>query len=150
MIHYTINTGTKVTQELDRVSHGVMTMLRALVTAPVADNFRRHWPPTGSGSTGATVARRSTMFRSQEPLAPSGLAGTQALADEAWPALEELYLGVSDMVTIQGMNSEPVRPASIPWLGVVFMPQTLLTAETDLRWFADFELCLAAVILERS
>ncbi len=67
MIHYTINTGIQVTQDLDRVSHGAMTMLRPLVTAG-----RRRLPPPfavyrvqidrGDGSALLTILRTRADF----------------------------------------------------------------------------------------
>lgn len=149
MIHFTVNTGQRVTQNLDQVPAIALDPLRPLLAAGVGQL------PAPLAAYRVEIDRDEgctvfSIFRAREPLPTCGLAWTEAGADEVWPALEELYLNMSVAVAFEGMDSEPNRPASLPWLAVVFMPLILFPAGDDIRWFGDFELCLAAVILKRA
>ena len=149
MIHYTINPGNSVEQNLSALSPGALDVLRPLVDSgggKLQPPFAAYRVQIVQGEGCAVF----TLFRGQEPLLTCGLASTQAGANEVWPAIEELYLGVSDKITFQGMDSEPCQPASIPWLAVLMMPHILFTAKDDVGRFGDFQLCMAAVILERA
>ena len=63
-----------------------------------------------------------TFLKGDQPLETYAVAWTEPGALEAWGAIETLYLTVSDHVTFEGANAEPVMPTTLPWLGVVTFP----------------------------
>jgi hypothetical protein len=67
-----------------------------------------------------------TFLRGDQPFETYAIALTECGSTQAWRSIEALYLTVSDQVTFEGANAEPVRPTRSPWLGVVTFPPCCL------------------------
>jgi hypothetical protein len=68
---------------------------------------------------------------------------------EAWPAIEKLYLDLSDSrPELVAPGKEAEKPSSLPWLAVVVLPFILNQSHDDVAWLGDFERCMAWAILE--
>ena len=92
-----------------------------------------------------------TVWRGREPLVTCGLAWTPEGAAEAWPAIEELYLQISDRAPqLMAATKVAEQPNALPWLAVVILPPIHTLRREDIGWLGDFERCLAWAILERA
>ena len=90
-----------------------------------------------------------TVWRGAEPVVTCGLAWTTEGEAEAWPAVEKLYLDLSDRnPELLAPAKEASKPESLPWLAVVLLPSLLNQSRDDVGWLGDFERCMAWTILE--
>ena len=119
MTHYTLNTGDSVRQPRSCVGAQAMAALASLVDSggpiPGCAPFR----VAVDHGTGSVVF---TVWRGQEPVITCGLAWTAEGEAEAWPAMEKLYLDLSDSnPQLLAPAKEASKPASLPWLAVVLL-----------------------------
>jgi hypothetical protein len=145
VIHYTLNTGHAVASPRSGVSRGAIEALQPLAEhgglIPGFSPFR----VTVTHGTGSAVF---TIWRGEEPIVTCGLAWTAEGGAEAWPAIEKLYLDLSDTrpeLVAPGKAAE--KPESLPWLAVVLLPSLLNQSRDDVGWLGDFERCMAWTIL---
>jgi hypothetical protein len=143
--HYTLNTAD--TGELPRlaIDPEAITVLQPLIDQggpiPGCAPFR----VTVTQASGAAVF---TVWRAAEPIVTCALAWTVEGEAEAWPAIEEVYLDLSDRFPqLPVPAKEANKPASLPWLAVVLLPSLLNQSRDDVGWLGDFERCLAWTIL---
>jgi hypothetical protein len=82
-----------------------------------------------------------TVYSGKAPLVTIGIAATELQADAVWPALESMYLVLTDKSPFAAADWKPPRrPAQSPWVAAVIvgaMPETVANLITDL------ERCLA-------
>lgn len=147
MIHVTLNTGHTVEQSLADIGEAAVQVLRPLVAA-VAGSL-----PAPFGAFRVEITRGDggavfTVSRAREPIVTCGVAWTAPGAAEIWPAVEGLYLGVSDAFTAAGINAEPVEPDRLPWLAVVLLPALMAQSRADVGWLGDFERCMAVALMD--
>ncbi|HEY2952946.1 MAG TPA: hypothetical protein VGK40_10200 [Verrucomicrobiae bacterium] len=96
----------------------------------------------GIGSAIFTIRRR------QEPLVACGLAWTEAGELTAWPAIESVYLSLSDKYPqIMAPANHAEKPDALPWLAVVWMPSLPNQRHDDIAWLGKFERCMAWTIV---
>ena len=84
----------------------------------------------------------STVYHGQIPLATCAVAGSDAAADEVWPAVDAMYLRLTDKVPLSQAGFEgPHKPEALPWLAVVIVgpPSEFMACD----WLGDFERCVA-------
>jgi hypothetical protein len=145
VVHYTLNTGHAVASPRSGVSQEAIQALQ-----PLSD---RGGPIPGCAPFRVEVTRGAgsavfTVWRGQEPVVTCGLAWTVAGEAEAWPAIEKLYLDLSDSrPELLAPAKEASKPASLPWLAVVLLQSLLTQSRNDVSWLGDFERCLAWTIL---
>ena len=92
-----------------------------------------------------------TVWRATKPIVNCALAWTVKGEAEVWPAIERLYLNVSDKhpeLAAPGKHAE--KPAALPWLAVVALPYIVNQRLDDVYWLGDFERSMAWTILARS
>ena len=145
MIHYTLNTGHAVASPRSGVCREAIEALQPLAEhggpIPGCAPFR----VTVAHGTGSAVF---TVWRGAEPVVTCGLAWTTEGEAEAWPAIEKLYLDLSDHdPELLAPAKEAEQPASLPWLAVVVLPFILNQSRDDVGWLGDFERCMAWTIL---
>ena len=145
VIHYTVNTGHAVASPRSGVSREAIEALQPLAehggAIPGCVPFRVV-VDQGAGSAMFTV------WRGAEPVVTCCLAWTEEGEAEAWPAVEKLYLDLSDRhPQLLAPAKEASNPASLPWLAVVLLPPLLNQSRDDVGWLGDFERCLAWTIL---
>ena len=147
MIHYTLNTGHSVVSPREAVTPEALAVCSPLAECggviPPCAPFRVE-VTHGTGSSVFTV------WRGREPIVTCALAWTPEGAAETWPAIEGLYLQVSDRAPqLMAAIKEAEQPAALPWLAAVILPGILALRHEDIGWLADFEQCLAWAILKR-
>ena len=145
MTHYTLNTGHAVVSPRSGVSREAIEALQPLAdhggAIPGCAPFRVAIDH-GAGSAVFTI------WRGAEPIVTSALAWTAEGEAEAWPAVEELYLTLSDRnPELLAPAKEASKPGSLPWLAVVLLPSLLNQSRDDVGWLGDFERCMAWTIL---
>lgn len=135
--HYTLNSGHTSTSP--KVGEDVIAALQDLAVhgGPVPG-----FTPFRVVVTHGTGASIFTVYRGREPVVTCAVAWTAAGEAEAWPAIEKLYLDLSDQhPNLFSPVAEAVKPNSLPWLAVVLLPGLLAQSQDDLGWLADFERC---------
>jgi hypothetical protein len=145
VIHYTLNTGHTVDSPRASVGREAIEALRPLARhgglIPGCAPFR----VAVNHGAGAAVF---TIERGQEQIVTSAMAWTVEGEAVAWPAVEALYLNLSDRhPRLFAPAKEAIRPASLPWLAVVLLPSLLNQSRNDVGWLGDFERCMAWAIL---
>ena len=148
MTFYTLNTEHTVVSPRESVAPEAMA-----VCAPLADHGGVIPPcaPFRVEVTHGLGCSVFAVFRGREPVVTCGLAWTPAGAAEAWPAIEELYLQVSDRAPqLMAATKVAEQPNALPWLAVVILPPIHTLRREDIGWLGDFERCLAWAILERA
>lgn len=166
MTHYTLNTGHAVASPRSGVSREAIEALQPLIErgrpmpgypslieqgGPIPG--RAPWRVTIRRCTGGAtfeVWRNSyPFFLGPEMIIECGLAWTAEGEAAVWPAVEKIYLGLSDEhPQLFAPAKESCKPASLPWLAVVVMPFITNQIREDVSWFGDFERCMAWTILE--
>jgi hypothetical protein len=127
--HITLSSGNSVTHRLDTLDAGAVASCTALLPArgPVPGYPAFRVVPYGPVFT---------IYRGAEPLV---LCGIGAGIDDTWRALCDVQAKFAPV------SAEP--PAG-QWLAVVLLPPIANTSQADVGWFADFERCMAAAMLE--
>jgi len=139
--HYTLNTGHSRNSARVEVGDEAIALLR-----PMLAPGRHPIPFVGAAyalevPAGLERGWVGTVYRGQVPLATIGVAADEAGADEVWPALEGLYLTLTDRGIYARIDwSAPRRPTTPPWCAVVMVSVFDLAA---MGWLGDFERCLA-------
>jgi hypothetical protein len=88
----------------------------------------------------------ATLYRGAVPLLTLGVATSARDEETVWPALEALYLKITEMPVLRSADfAAPSRPASLPWLAVVLLAPHLCPS-----WAGDFERCLAWAYLDEA
>ena len=146
VIHYTLNMGLVVDFPRSDVSREAIEVLQPLVEnggpIPGCAPFRVS-VDHGAGSAVFTI------WLGIEPIVYCALAWTVEGAAEAWPAIAQLYLNVSNSYPeLAAPWKEVAKPASLPWLAVAVLPFILNQTRDDIYWLGDFERCMAWTILE--
>ena len=145
MIHYTLNTGHAVASPRSGVGPEAIAALQPLTEHGGAIPGCAPFQVTVDSGPGAAVF---TIWRGAEPVATCGLAWTAEGEAESWPAIEKLYLDLSDRdPQLLAPAKEASKPASLPWLAVVLLPSLLNQSRGDVGWLGDFERCMAWTIL---
>lgn len=146
MIHYTLNTGHAVASPRSGVGPEAIEALQPLAEHGGAIPGYAPFRVTITHGTGSAVF---TVWRAAEPVVTCGLAWTMEGEAEAWPAMEKLYLDLSDSrPELVAPGKEAEKPSSLPWLAVVVLPFILNQSRDDVGWLGDFERCMAWTILE--
>lgn len=145
MLHYTLNTNHIYVQE--DYKRGIGPLM-----APLLDGGNLGLVAKQLSAFRVTVTRCKggglfTVWRGQEPLMTCGVALAAAAAAEVWPAVEKLYLDLSDRDPHKlDARHEAKEPASTPWLAVVILPSLAMLTQSDMSWLGDFERCMAWTI----
>ena len=146
MTHYTLNTGHSVEQPRSAIGPEAIEALRPLAEHGGAIPGCAPFRVTVDHGTGSAVF---TVWRAAEPIVTCALAWTPEGEAEAWPAIEKLYLDLSDSrPELVAPGKEEEKPASLPWLAVVVLPFIVNQVREDISWLGDFERCLGVAILE--
>jgi hypothetical protein len=146
VIHYTLNTGHSVEQPRSAIGPEAIEALHPLAEHGGAIPGCAPFRVTVTQGPGSAVF---TVWRGKEPIITCALAWTAEGEAEAWPAIEKLYLDLSDChPQLLAPAREASKPASLPWLAVVVMPFITNQIREDVSWFGDFERCMAWTILE--
>jgi hypothetical protein len=143
--HYTLNTGHAVASPRSGVSQESIVALQPLAehggAIPGCAPFR---VTVDHGAESAVF----TVWRGAEPVVTCGLARSAEGEAEGWPAIEKVYLDLSDHYPqLLAPAKEANKPPSLPWLAVVLLPSLLNQSRDDIGWLGDFERCLAWTIL---
>ena len=145
MIHYTLNTGHAVASPRSGVGPEAIEALQPLAEHGGAIPGCAPFRVTITHGTGSAVF---TVWRAADPVVTCGLAWTMEGEAEAWPAIEKLYLDLSDSrPELVAPGKEAEKPASLPWLAVVVLPFIVNQVREDVSWLGDFERCMARTIL---
>jgi hypothetical protein len=143
--HYTLNTGHAVASPRSGVSQEAIEALQPLAEHGGAIPRCAPFRVTVDYGAGSGVF---TVWRGAEPVVTCGLAWTAEGEAEAWPAIEKVYLDLSDRhPQLLAPAKEANKPASLPWLAVVLLPSLLNQSRDDVGWLGDFERCFAWTIL---
>jgi hypothetical protein len=148
MIHYTLNTGQTHLSPLHEVPANVIMNLQKYMH-PGAYKFLESGPlklevldvPNGYAGT---------LFWRGAILAIFYVADTLEAASCVWPAIEKIYLEITDRGDLASADFEaPKMPISLPWLSVVLIKPDYLR-ETRLSQFLSYlERRLAWTWIER-
>jgi hypothetical protein len=145
VIHYTLNTGHAVASPRSGVRQEAIEALQPLAEYGGAIPGCAPFRVTVAHGTGSAVF---TIWRGAEPVVTCTLAWTAEGEAEAWPAIEKLYLDLSDRSPqLLAPAKEASKPESLPWLAVVLLPSLLNQSRDDVGWLGDFERCMAWTIL---
>ena len=146
MNHYTLNTGHSRVSPRSEIAEGVLPKIASLLAvgehalAELADFFagyRLVVPRTESGYF-------ATLYRHDRPLLSLAVAATEEDEAAVWPALEGLYLKVTEAPGLRAADFQaPHKPPSLPWVAVAVVG--LLNVPS---WAGDFERCLAWAFVE--
>lgn len=150
--HLTLNTGHSVPSPRSEVSDEII----ALVQRELLPRSESAIPGVGAGWK-VKLSRLGTaqMFDIHyfgTPVVSCGLATDTEAADLVWPQLRNLHSHARGCLETLPSEwpFEPVKPRSVPWLGVVLLPTVVMVPPEDLDWLGDFERCLAWGILEKT
>ena len=143
MIHLTLNTGHRRESPRSEVCDDVLPIVRPWLTPGEHDlvmpgNCRLNVPIVEHGWIG-------TLYSGDAQLVTIGIAADESQADQVWPTLESLYLGLTDespLATTNGQLSN--RPTSTPWVAAVIVSPM----KTIAQMIHDLERCLAWAWLE--
>jgi hypothetical protein len=144
LIHYTLNTGHTRASPRSEVGNEIITLMTPWLEPgeyDLPEQFPGHRVvvPLCEHGFGFTV------YGGKAPLVTCGVADTDQAAAEVWPALESMYLKITDRQPFAGAGSQaPKMPVYLPWLSVV-----LVFPSPAVEWLGDFERCLAWAWLER-
>jgi hypothetical protein len=146
VIHCTVNTGHSVEQPRSAIGPEAIEALQPLAEHGGAIPGCAPFRVTVTQGPGSAVF---TVWRAKEPVVTCGLAWTADGEAEAWPAIEKLYLDLSDSrPELVAPGKEAEKPTSRPWLAVVLLPFIVNQSRDDVSWLGDFERCMAWTILE--
>ena len=145
MIQLTLNTGH--TTELPRhdVRDDLLPLVRPLLE-PGEHELRWFNPVVRLVVPIHTVGWLGTIYDGEAPLMTIGIAADDRDAEVVWPALESLYLNLTDRSPVAGVDwRAPHRPDRTPWVASVIVgamsPGLAFTV-------ADLERCLAWAFVE--
>jgi hypothetical protein len=145
MIQLTLNTGH--TTELPRhdVRDDLLPLVRPLLE-PGEHELRWFNPVVRLVVPVHTVGWLGTIYATEAPLTTIGIAADDRDAEVVWPALEALYLNLTDRGPVVGVDwLAPHRPDRTPWVASVIVgamsPGLAFTV-------ADLERCLAWAFVE--
>jgi len=146
MIHLTLNTGHWRFSPRWEVNDNVLPMVTERLEP---GEHRLEWfgeltrlvvPSIDHGWLG-------TVYNGEAPLVAIGVATNDRDADMVWPALESLYLSVTDKPPFASADwRSPHRPVSTPWVASVIIGPIL---ETDADKIGKLERYLAWAFMER-
>jgi hypothetical protein len=143
--HYTLNTGHTVASPRSGFSREAIEALQPLAEHGGAIPGCAPFRVTVDRDAGSAVF---TVWRGAEPVVTCVLAWTAEGEAEAWPAIEKVYLDLSDRFPqLLAPAKEASKPEALPWLAVVLLPSLLNQSRDDVGWLGDFELCMAWTIL---
>ena len=145
LLRYHLNTGEVTTENLGRLAPLAIAPLRSFIES--GGGSIRGVPGIIVNIDRMLGAAVFTFLRGEQPIETYAVAWTEAGADQAWAAIEELYLSVTDIATFRGANAEPVKPDVLPWLGVMTFPLLAGKELQDLDAVRKFALWLAAALL---
>ena len=132
--HITLMTGHTVTHRIDTIDKYALKACHSLLPAggPIP-----HCAPYRVEIDGPIF----TIFRAKEPLVTCGIG--------IGSAKEHLHIW-EDLIRISTLwgNVAVTNPPSGQWLAVSILPAVLNQPVSEVRWFGDFELCLAAAIIQ--
>ena len=140
MMYYTLNTGHSRVSPRSEIGADVLPRMAPLLAAGEHDlgelaevfaGYRLVVPHCEAGYF-------AKLYRGDRPLLSLAVAAT---ADEAvvWPALEGLYLRLTELPGLHAADSQaPRRPGSLPWVAVALADPLAVPF-----WAGDFERCLA-------
>jgi hypothetical protein len=140
VLHYTLNTDHCRVSPRSEVPDHALPLLAPLL------EFGEHRLPGKLGQKyrlvvpAADAGFAATVCRGDAPLVTLGVAATEEDAAVVWPALEGLYLQITDTGPLAAAGlPAPHRPESLPWCAVVLLGPL---GEAP-GWLSDFERCLA-------
>jgi hypothetical protein len=139
VLHLTLNTGHCRESPRSEVGDDILPMVRPWLkpgahNLPLPGDWRFEVPIMDRGWIG-------TVYSGEAPLVTVGIAATERQADAVWPALESMYLMITDKCPSATADWKPPhRPAKSPWVAAVIvgaMPEAVASMIDDL------ERCLA-------
>jgi hypothetical protein len=144
MLHLTLNTGHAARYEGTTPPEqlaAVRPLLRGGGNIPGRAPFRVE--------TGALPGGMSfSIHRGADPITLNVLVWTAEAAAEAWPLLEQTYLGLADQHPgLMAATACPEMPAELPWLATVLLPALTVQRPEELRWIGAFERIFAEATL---
>jgi hypothetical protein len=93
-----------------------------------------------------TVGWLGTIFEGEAPLVTIGIAADDRDAEVVWPALESLYLNLTDRSPVAGIDWRAShRPDRTPWIASVIVGEMNPGFASTI---ADLERCLAWTFVE--
>src|SRR6476646_5505680 len=119
MLHLTLNTGH--TQELPRheVRDDLLPVVRPMLE-PGEHELRWFDPVVRLVVPTHTVGWLGTIYNGETPLLTIGIAADDRDAEVVWPALESLYLSLTDRMPFAGIDWRAYRrPDQTPWIASV-------------------------------
>ena len=125
------------------LQHGNTVLHRLDTLDPAAVASCRALLPSGGQIPGFPAFRVEihgpvfTLFRGREPLVTCGIGEGE---DETWLTLWELQ---AKFWPVDKMDPPPGK-----WLAVVLLPPITACTASDIQWFADFERCMAAAMMD--
>ncbi|MEP0914935.1 hypothetical protein NDI45_28985 [Leptolyngbya sp. GB1-A1] len=151
LVHYTINTGhthnlrPKVIQPETRE-----LLLPIAERAVLSGSISELLPKQCDGcSIKITAQAGSALFDIYDPermmLTFNAVAWSSAKESELWGMTQSTYKEVSKSLGLPISTTE--MPSSLPWLTTFTFPNPVIFS---LPWFADFEQCLAIMLIEAS
>ncbi len=140
MQHYTLNTGHSRSSPRSEVRDDVIPIMAPLLE-PGEHPVPWFGPDIRLVVPGGADAWLGTVYEWNVPLVTIGIAATAQQANEIWPALESLYLQLTDRPPFAGIDwRAPRQPERLPWVAAVIVgPMPAHVASM----IGDFERCLA-------
>ena len=141
MNHYTLNTGHSRVSPRSKVAEDVLLKTDPLLARGVHDlgelneafaGYRLVVPEPPAGYF-------ATLYKGGRPLLSLAVAATAEDEAVVWPALEGLYLRLTELPGLHAADLQaPRRPESLPWVAVALVNPPAMPS-----WAGDFERCLA-------
>jgi hypothetical protein len=147
MMHYTLNTGHNRVSPRSEIFEGVLPRMAPLLAVGVHGlgeldevfaDYRLVVPHAETGYF-------AMLYFADRPLLSLAVAATAEDEAIVWPALEGLYLKVTEAPGLRTAGFQaPHRPPSLPWVAVALVDPLNVPP-----WAEDFERCLAWAFVER-
>jgi len=147
MNQYMLNTGHNRVSPRSEISEGVLPKMAPLLAVGEHDlgellgafaGYRLVVPHCEAGYF-------ATLCRGEWPLLSLAVAATAEDEAVVWPALEGLYLKVTEAPGMRAADFQaPHRPPTLPWVAVALVNPLAVPG-----WAGDFERCLAWAVVER-
>jgi len=140
MIHLTLNTGHTRESPRHDVRDDLLPLARPLLE-PGEHELRWFSPVVRMVVPIHTVGWLGTIFDGETPLVTIGIAADDRDAQVVWPALESLYLNLTDRSPVAGIDWRAShRPDRTPWIASVIVGAMSPGLASTI---ADLERCLA-------
>lgn len=143
MIHYTLNTGHSRISPRSEVRDSTITAMASMIRLgrnpiPIPGDYSVEVSSEGDGAI-------ATIWNDKSPLVNFAVAPDDDVADALWPAIESLYLQITEQPIHRQLDWEvPRRPESTPWIAAV----VIWSGAEEAYWIGDFERCFAWAWIE--